>query len=185
MRKLFLSFALFFLTVAVFPLNSQAVTLTYEATDLFDTTVGEDLWQYKYSLGGYTFNTGYGFSIDFALGQYDQITPVSVSADWSILALQPDAGIPANGVYDAQALVDGASLATPFIVNFVWLGAGSPDSQSFLVYDPTFATIPGGTGSSTPPPPPGPAPIPEPGTLMLLVGGLACLAAASKARFSR
>ena len=49
-----------------------------------------------------------------------------------------------DGRYDAQALVDNASLGSPFTVSFDWLGPGTPGSQAFEIYDPSFATIESG-----------------------------------------
>ena len=162
---------LFLLAVAflmIFVGNANATTISYQATDLADTTPGEDLWQYSYSVSGYTFNQNYGFTVLFDYSLYSNLEdpPPFVNSDWDPIVLQPDPSLPADGTYDAQALVNNASLADPFTVSFVWLGSGTPGSQPFQVYDPNFETIEEGRTTS------GAAAIPEPATLVLLGSGV-------------
>lgn len=156
----------------IFSGNSYSTTISYQVTDQADTTPGQDLWQYSYSISGYTFNTGYGFTVLFDYSLYSNLEdpPPFVNSDWSPLVLQPDLSLTADGTYDALALADNASLADPFTVSFVWLGIGTPGPQSFDVYDPDFEIIESGRTTLA-----GPAQIPEPATLLLLVSGLAGL----------
>lgn len=143
---------------------ASATTISFVVTDLADTTSGQDLWQYEYTVGGRTFDAGFGFSVGFDFEFYTALEnpPQQVSADWDIIALQPDLNLPDFGLYDALAIADSASLTQPFVVTFVWLGQGTPGAQPFVVYDPSFATIETGTT------------VPEPSTpvLMLLAAAL-------------
>ena len=162
---------LFVLAVAlliIFSGNSYATTISYQASNLSDTTPGEDLWQYSYSLSGYSFNQNYGFTILFDYLLYSNLEdpPPFVNSEWDLLVFQPDLSLTAGGVYDALALVDSASLADAFTVSFVWLGSGTPGFQPFQVYNPDFETIESGRTTS------GAAAIPEPATLLLLGSGL-------------
>ena len=163
-----IGFVLAMVLLMTFPGNSYATTISYQATDLADTTPGQDLWQYSYSVSGYTFNQNYGFTVLFDYSLYSNLEdpPPFVNSDWDPIVLQPDLVLPADGTYDALALVDNASLADPFTVSFVWLGSGPPGSQPFQVYDPNFETIEEGRTTS------GAAAIPEPATLLLLGPGL-------------
>ena len=154
---------LFVLMLAVLPLSSaSAINISYNANDL-----GSGLWQFDYYVSGYNFDTDYGFQIIYDYGLYENITPISSSSDWDVLAWDPDLifGVPDDGVYDALALVDNASLSSPFSVQFNWLGLGNPNGQYFEVYDSSFAYADSGQT----------APVPEPATLMLLAAGLAGL----------
>lgn len=148
--------------------TSHAIQIVYEATDLTDVIPGQDLWQYSYTVSDYSFYMDYGFTIWFDYALYSDLEdpPPFVNIEWDPIVWQPDINIPDDGAYDALALVDGASLADPFIVSFVWLGTGIPGSQPFDVYDPSFTTIESGVT----------APVPEPSTVLLIGSGLLGLA---------
>ena len=149
--------------LAVFPITSaNALNISYDASDL-----GAGLWQFDYYVSGFDFDTDYGLQIFYEYGLYENITPVSASSDWDAIAWDPDLvfGFPDDGIYDALALVDNASLSEPFSVQFNWLGTENPNGQYFEVYDPTFAYVDSGQT----------APVPEPATFLLLSAGLAGL----------
>ena len=55
-------------------------------------------------------------------------------------------------LYDALALVNNASLANAFVVDFIWRGTGTPGSQPFEIFDDTFAVIDEGTTTTIPEP---------------------------------
>jgi hypothetical protein len=152
--------------MALIPIGpAHAISILFQTTDLVDTTVGEDLWQYAYTVSDHTFTADTGLTIYFDYTLYDGIDPApfSPNADWDVLTWDPDALIPDDGAYDAYALTDNASLADPFLVSFVWLGTGAPGVQFFDVYDGlTWKTLASGTT----------APVPEPATMILLGTGL-------------
>jgi hypothetical protein len=111
-----------------------AFGLRFTAVDLDDTLgPGGDLWQYAYFASGFSFAADQGFSVEFDGALYGALgdPPFAVNADWDVLVIQPDPQLPTlPGVYDALALVEGASLADPFVVRFVWLGGpGLPGAQ--------------------------------------------------------
>ena len=107
-------------------LPASAFQVFFDATDLDDALgPGGDLWEYTYRARGFAFAADQGFSVEFdpalhaALGD----PPPAVGPDWDLVVLQPDAGLGRAGLYDAVAQTDGASVAQPFAVRFVWLGA--------------------------------------------------------------
>lgn len=159
---------------------ANAVSITYEAIDLPDTTLGEDLWEYRYTVSG-SLAANEGFSIFFDPLNYASLeSPApTVNPDWDVLVLQPDAFLPDDGVYDALALANNPSLSDTFNLSFVWLGAGTPGSQPFVVYDSAFAVIATGntlaSGTS----------VPEPTTAFLLGSGLLALLGARNSRKSK
>ena len=146
----------------------RAATIQFTATDLADTTPGQDLWQYSYNPDDFTFATGQGFKVFFDQTRYLQLQHFVVNADWDVLTIQPDLILSSPGLYDALTLVNTPSLADPFNVNFVWLGAGIPGSQPFVIYSNDFSTIVQGQTVS----------VPEPSTFVLwTILGLVGLAA--------
>jgi hypothetical protein len=166
------------LLVAVLTLSSvtaRAGTITYQATDLTDTTLGEDLWQYSYILSGFNFGPNFGFDIFFPLsvgylfGDL-QANPLAPNADWDVVTLQPDPSLPDDGALDALALVNNPSLADAFTIAFIWRGNGTPGAQPFEIFDDTFAVIDEGITI-----PAGGTPVPEPTSIVLLLSGAALL----------
>jgi hypothetical protein len=160
--------------------------IQYQATDMPDVTVGQDLWQYQYSVSystADTFMLNQSFSIFFDYNRYsglqDPPPEVGTGTDWFTFVLQPDPGLPAEGEYDALALVDDPSLANSFSLTFVWLGkAGStPGVQPFLLNQFDDDGIYLGSFGSGRTIPSGGTVIPEPATLLLVGLGLAALAA--------
>ena len=160
-------FAVVATAVGVAAAEAQATTIHYEATDLTDVVGGEDLWRYAFTLSDFPHGADYGFTIVFDLTLYTQLEdpPPAVNADWDPITIQPDLLLPDDGYYDALALAATPSLDDPFVVDFVWLGTGTPGAQPFGVYDPTFAFIETGTTAA----------LPEPTTAALLALALGLL----------
>jgi hypothetical protein len=148
--------------------SASAVSIRFSVLDLPDTSPGDDLFRYDYTLTDFAYAAGFGFSVLFDPGLYAFLeSPPPAVTDWDILSLQPDPALPDEGLYDALAQVDGPVVLSGFSVEFVWRGPGSPGAQPFVVYDPAFGTVESGNT----------LPIPEPGTLALLASGLAALRA--------
>jgi hypothetical protein len=165
-----------FALCAMVATGAQATVITFVATDIADTTPGQDLWSYTYSVSGVSFLSGEGFTLYFDPALYASLdlVPAAVNADWDVLTTQPDAiNLPTFGLYDAMALLDAPSLADPFTVSFVWLGAGAPGSQAYDQYDAGFNAVASGTTV------PG-TPVPEPATPLLALAALGALAACRK-----
>ena len=145
--------------------GSLAAVIYFKATDLANTTPGQDLWQYSYTVSGLALAAGQGFSIQFIPALYKtlQSPPPTVNGDWDVLALQPDVALHSSVIYDALALRSNPSLGDFFTVTFIWLGTGTPDAQAYTVYDTNFSTVSQGQTTS----------VPEPATALLILSGFA------------
>lgn len=164
-----------------------AAEIQYSVTDLPDSVPGQDLWRYDYTLVGFTFLANQGFSIAFTPTLYLSLVtpPPGVPPAWDLLVLQPDAGIPSNGLYDALALSDNPPIGPLFAIEFVFAGPGIPGPQPYTLnqFDASGQLI-GSLGSGQTIGPPGVSQIPEPASAALLVLGAAILAAC-RARYRR
>jgi hypothetical protein len=136
-----------------------ATTITYSVTN-----IGAGSFQYDYSVQGFSFTANQGFQIFFPYASTDSLVPLSgFSTDWDILVAQPDTGLPADGFYDALALVNNPSLSGLFSVTFNKLGSGTPGAQYFEIYDSNYDVLDSGYTQG----------VPEPGLMALLGIGLA------------
>jgi hypothetical protein len=138
--------------------NAHASIITYDTT-----FISGNRWEYTYTVANDTLAFDIEeFSIYFDVGVYENLTIGSIPADWDPLVFQPDPGIPADGVYDALALVSGIApgdMLGIFSVLFDYLGAGTPGNQAFEIVDPfTFVALDSGvtvTEIASVPEPPG------------------------------
>jgi hypothetical protein len=161
---------------------SSAITIWFAVTDLDDSMgPGGDLQEYTYYIEDFIFSANVGFSIEFDLALYSDLEdpPGTPNADWDVIVLQPDPGLPDDGIFDALALTEGASLADPFTISFVWLGASgnSPGPQPFSIneFDSEGRFISTLMTGDT-------VLIPEPSTAQLVALSLSAIAAARRAR---
>jgi hypothetical protein len=153
--------------------GAGATTITFEATNLKDSVLGQDLWMYTYFVSDAKFGEEDGFAIFFNQKLYDDlsISPKTPGApDWDPIIIQPDDTLPSDGYLDALALVTGPSLTSPFIVTFNWLGGAgmTPGVQRFEVYADLDTDHPIEKGLTRPA-----RTVPEPSTLLLSGLGLA------------
>lgn len=118
------------------PREADATEIHFQLTDLADTVPAQDLWQASFTLSQIAFMAGQGFTVFFDPIRYGMLSAVlSAPAGWNVLTVQPDPILNAPGFLDGLALANNSSLAFPFVLNFVWLGAGAPGSQAFQIYD--------------------------------------------------
>ena len=145
---------LFALVLVLSGWKASGAAISFQATDLTDTTVGQDLWNYSYTLSGFNFQTNQGFTIYFGDSLYRNLHNAQPSSgtDWNMLGVQPDLILHQPGFLDGQALVNSPSLGVTFQVDFIWLGAGVPGAQPFDIYDSNFSTITSGTSTVVPEP---------------------------------
>jgi hypothetical protein len=155
-----------------------ATTITYDAIDLVDISPDRDLWQCKYyvdvdnvSHPMYTSDIveqGDAMTIQFSFPFYSDLELISTHDEWNVHIFEPTGQMFDVGLL-AMANWDQASLVDPFIINFVWNGAGSPGSQ-LAGYQCKDAPGEYGYGMNTVPMA---NPVPEPASIFLLGSGLA------------
>ena len=159
------------------PAWADPIRIAYLATDLADTIPGDDRWEYRYFVSGFTFSADQGFSINFDPAHYADLDdpPPAAAPGWDAITLQPDPGLSSAGLYDALALVDAPPIAFPFIVSFAWFGGpGEPGPQAFTVntFDASGMLTVIAAGTTVP----YAAPVPEPATLALVALGAGAMA---------
>jgi hypothetical protein len=143
------------LAVLAATLPSTAVAALL-AIDFQVSALGSSRYQYRYTVTNVSPVSSptlvSGFTVDFDPALYEESTLLITSAglaDWSEQILgSVDLG---SGVFFSPAQYDaykigGAPLgagdsATGFTVEFTWLGAGTPGSQAFSVFDPVTLDV--------------------------------------------
>ena len=154
--------------------ESQAATIQFTASDLADTTAGEDLWQYAYTVTG-TFAASTGFEILFDPTLFGALQEPGLGVQgWLTTVIQPSTVLPAEGLLTAtvDAPDPAVSPAGPFLLNVVWLGNGAPGAQAFHEFDDAFNTT--SSGNTTP--------VPVPAAGLLFGTGLVSLWRAARRR---
>ena len=119
------------------PRSAQAaLVINADLTNLADVVLGQDLWQGSYSLSGASFLANEGFTVYFDSALYSGLSaPLPpVPPNWDVLTIQPDSILAAPGFLDGLALVNSPPLNQPFLLNFVWRGAGAPGTQPLETY---------------------------------------------------
>jgi len=168
--RLVASFALLMATQIAF-----ATTITYDVNNISGTT-----WTYDFEVFNDSLSSGLEeFTVFFEVNAYQNLSVVATPSGWDPLAIQPDPTLPDDGFFDALALtagglVPGDSLGG-FIVQFDFLGIGTPGSQAFDVVDPvTFATLDSGFTQA--------AVVPVPAAVWLFGSGLVMFSGALRRR---
>jgi hypothetical protein len=146
--------------------GAAVLTVTYTASDLMDSMPGADRWQFTYRAAG-SLNPFEGFNVLFSPSDFTALSVDSTPPGWLTYALGPDLAFATDGIFSST--IDGTgTLPADFIVSFDWIGAGAPGSQPFEIFDDNFSVV--GEGITIL------AAIPEPGSLLLMGGGLAAFA---------
>lgn len=159
-------------SVALLTGSAQAVSITYQASDLADVVPGQDRWSYAYQLSG-SFGFFEGVNLLYPAASYADLALAvpPFPGLFSSLITQPDPSFPADGLLGITVLgVTLRPIDEPFTLEFTWLGSGSPGSQPFEVLDDLFNVI--AVGRTTPAGSPG---VPEPASLLLLASALVLL----------
>lgn len=159
-------------TLAFSSAASAAPVLNYQLSSL-----GSGQWRYAYTLQGEAPAAGFdGLTVYFDASQYSLVGNVSAPSGWDVLTVQPDQPLQGSGLVDLLHLAGalaGAIAPVQFSVDFDYIGAGTPGSQRFELYNLSpFAVVQSGQTQ--------PGKVAEPAT-----GALAALALLLGASLSR
>ncbi|PKG99732.1 PEP-CTERM sorting domain-containing protein [Paraglaciecola sp. MB-3u-78] len=155
---------LLLLTLLSVSYSAKAVYIEYELN-----LVNGNTYQYDYTIFNDDIAAGIEeFAIFFDYNTTENLAVVASPAVWDSLVIQPDTGLPDDGLFDSLALASPISLGGSlggFSVQFDWLGSNSgPVAQAFEVYNPsTFAVLASGSTLSS---------VPEPASLAMILIGL-------------
>ena len=130
-----------------------------------DTFVSGNTYHEVFTFQGFTLSMGMLIEIHYPASQYGSLSNgvAQPSSDWSLVLLQPNNPLGADGIYSMQANVNNPSFAGPFSVDFTFLGGGQPNGvHPFFVLNSDFSVNSSGfTG------------VPEPATFSMAgVGGV-------------
>ena len=157
---------------------ASAAVVTYESNFL-----GGDQWTYAYTLVNDEAFSISEVSIYFEVATFANLSLLSTPTGWDTVVLQPDPGLPADGLVDALALsnaLDPGQILSGLSVSFSFTGS-QPGAQRFEIVDPvTFGVLRSGNTV-----PAQASAVPEPGSAALLLTGLGALAAVRRRRWLR
>lgn len=157
--------------------NANATTI-----DFTTIQIGTNHWRYDYTIHNDTLGIPIEeFTIFFDESTYANLGNIPSLAQWDLIALQPDSGIPADGLFDGLGLSGGIAAGATLSglsVSFDYLGTGIPELQRFSIVDPvSFAVLDSGNTTNAA------VALPLPDTLSLV--GLGLLATAMMRRSQR
>jgi hypothetical protein len=160
-RRWFIS-AFVVLALSWLPARMDGAVILFSATNIAGST-----WEYSYEVSG-TFSMNEAFLIEFDGSLYSTLQdPPPAVPDWTLIVFPTDPSTtpPSPGAFGAIADVNNPTLSNPFTIQFTFLGAGTPGSQPFTIFNSGGDPIESGETSE----------IPEPWSLSMIGCGLAAL----------
>jgi hypothetical protein len=111
-------------------------SVTYDLKNVDDVTPGVDLWRYNYTVNG-PLDLGGRVTLVFSYLLYSDLVSSSVDPNVGFAPdTQPDSFLGVDGLVEMTSFIGLLASETHiWSVDFVWLGAGTPGSQLFQIYD--------------------------------------------------
>lgn len=158
------------------PAGATTITVSFENSPDATVIPLEDHWRASFVVSDRPgFEAFSGFDMFFDPSRFGALSALSAPTNWDVFLTQPDAGLGADGVYEAQASADLSAPTGPFVMGFVWLGPGHPEDVPlpFAIFaaDPPFEVTERGSVV----PADAPVGVPAPGSLALISAGLMLL----------
>lgn len=113
--------------------NLHAGSIQYEVSGVGTSPTGDPIYRFTYLISGVNFLTDQELEIRFDPALYGALSNATAGAGFDVLLFQPNNPLGTDGIYSALALIDNPSLATPFGVDAIYLGLGTPPSQEFFI----------------------------------------------------
>jgi hypothetical protein len=146
----------------------SALTISFTAVNLANTSPGEDLWRYQYTLNGAVsqFDVIRLSFDDLSFGTLSNGQPATSTSLQVQPLLQP--APPTDGSFALRVIGPGTVYRdrSGVSVDVVWKGAGTPGSQPFALLSQSGATVLTGSTSA----------VPEPSATAMMALGLILLA---------
>jgi len=141
--------------------DANATLIEYELTNL-----SGNRWEYAYTVTNDSLGSVLEeLTIYFDVTLFENLAVTESPPGWDSLVIQPDSGLPADGLFDSLATLGRlapAGTQSGFRVAFDFLGTGTPGAQPFEIVEPaTFDVLDSGQTTA----------IPEPSLAWLLVAG--------------
>jgi hypothetical protein len=152
--------------VGFFCAQGHALEVQYRAVDEADAVAGVDRWRYDYTfVGSLAEFEGVSLLFDFASRAGLQVATAPDPNALGYFLEQPNAGLPANGLFTVSAVRPVVGERLSFAISFDRLAGGAPGAQPYEVFDADFNV----TGSALT------VAVPEPPSGVMLLAALAVL----------
>lgn len=164
-------------TLGLAAIPAHATIVTFDVAN-----VAGNAFEYTYTVENNTLSVDLEeLTIFFDVALFTNLSSPGAPAGWDPIAIQPDPGLPADGFYDALALVagiaPGGSLGG-FSVRAEFRGTGTPGAQPFDIVDPiTFALLDSGLTARS-----ATVAVPELASIGIMMLGLLAIAAVARRR---